>query len=75
MSKASDIASYISGINLEGKNPLEFLIEDNIRTNPYHKYLVRKIVSQLEVRDHIHNMGPALVTDDERAILRTNSWK
>lgn len=73
MSKVSEISNYIQGINLEGKNPLEFLIEDDIRTNPYHKYVVRKIISQLSVEEHIHRLGPALKTEDTRAILRTNS--
>lgn len=75
MSKVSEISNYIQGINLEGKSPLEFLIEDDIRTNPYHKYVVRKIISQLEVQEHIHRIGPSLQIENPREILRTsNKW-
>ena len=56
-------------LDLEKTDPLEFLIEDNLSTNPNHKYIVRKIVSQLEVRDHINNMGPALMTNNPKQIL------
>lgn len=75
MSILSDIASYVQGLDLSKEDPLKFLVEDNIRTNPFHKYIVRKIVSQLKVEDHIHGLGPALKTGNVRDILRPNSRK
>ena len=56
-------------LDLEKTDPLDFLIEDNLSTNPNHKYIVRKIVSQLEVREHINKMGPALMTNNSKQIL------
>lgn len=73
MSKIDNIVNYIRGIDLDGKNPLEFLIEDNIRTNPYHKYVIKKIISQLSVRDHINGMAPALKADYPKSIFRSDN--
>lgn len=73
MSNIDLISDCISKIDLTGRDPLEFLIENNINTNPFHNYIVRKIVSQLEVRDHIHNLGAALKIDDPKSILRSNN--
>lgn len=63
MNKVSSISKYIDKIDLKDIDSLKFLIEDTIRTNPYHQYIVRKIISQLGVRNHIHLMGPALKTN------------
>ena len=47
MSILSDIASYVQGLDLSKEDPLKFLVEDNIRTNPFHKYTTAK---QYEIR-------------------------
>lgn len=73
MKQVGIISDYVGNISFDKKNPLDFLIEDNISTNPYHKYIVRKIISQLEVRDHIHFLGPALNIDYTEEIFRTNN--
>jgi hypothetical protein len=73
MNKVSSISKYIDKIDLKDIDSLKFLIEDTIRTNPYHQYIVRKIISQLGVRNHIHLMGPALKTNRTEDIFRTDS--
>lgn len=73
MGRINDISNYISTINLGEVNSLIFLSEDNLRTNPYHKYVIRKIISQLEVRDHIHFLEPVLGENCPERLLRTIS--
>ena len=55
-----DISRFLESIDTKSIDPLVFLSEKGIKVNVNQIYLQRKIISQLSVRDHILNMGPAL---------------
>ena len=67
------IEDYVRSISFDKKNPIEFFLEDGMSVNPYHHYIVRKVISQLKVQDHIHSLGPVLKTNYVEDILRTNN--
>ncbi len=54
---------------VDENNAITFLIDGKKKNNSFYNYLVRKILSQLEVKDHVYPIGPSLLVYDTREII------
>ena len=54
---------------VDSNNTISFLIEGKNKDNLFYNYLVRKIISQLEVRTNVYPLGPSMLIYHTKRIL------
>ena len=67
--KENEIREFFQRDFLENQ-AIEYLISKEKENNKVYDYFIRKLLSQLEIRDHIYNMGPSLCCPNTSLIFK-----